>query len=124
MSKKILVVDDEPDIVQVVSFRLRNAGYDVVTALSGRKGLDLVESERPDLILLDLRLPDIEGYDICEKLKNDEKYKSIPVVLLTASIISGSVKKLESSGADDCILKPFDYEDLLEIVGKLIKKAK
>ncbi len=120
MSKKILVVDDEPDILKIVGFRLKAAGYDVLTSDNGRDGLDMVYKEKPDLILLDLRLPIMDGYEVCTRIKSDNRLKDIPVILLTAS--SGSVivdvtKKLK---ADDYILKPFDPKELIEKIKKFI----
>ncbi len=88
MSKKILIVDDEPDLVRVTSFRLKKMGYNVIVGTDGNQALSLIESERPDLVLLDLRLPEIDGLEACRRVKADPKLKDIPIILFTASISS------------------------------------
>ncbi len=113
MGKKILVVDDEPDILKVVTFRLKKFGYEILEAVDGQKALHLIEKERPDLILLDLRLPVMDGYEVCRRVKADEKLKDIPVVILTASVTSDMQIKIEQLKADDYVIKPFDSEMLL-----------
>ena len=120
MAKKILAVDDEPDILKVVIFRLKKIGYEVITAIDGKEALDLAERERPDLILLDLRLPIINGYEVCQKIKADEKLKKIPVILLTASTSSEFAEKMKEYQADDYLVKPFEPEELLTKIKKFI----
>lgn len=122
MAKKILVVDDEPDLLKVVTFRLRKTGYEVITATNGQNGLDLIKKEKPDLVLLDLRLPILDGDEVCRRLKADDKLKSIPVILITAtSSVSKIAEKTKELGADDYMMKPFDPEELLKKVKKFIK---
>ncbi|UCD55299.1 MAG: response regulator [Candidatus Omnitrophota bacterium] len=121
MAKKILVVDDEPDILKVVTFRLRKAGYKVVTAEDGQKALDLAQREKPDLILLDLRLPVIDGYEVCRKLKSDELFKKIPIIFLTASSAATIIDKTKKFKADDYLIKPFEPDDLLKKVKRFMK---
>jgi len=121
MAKKILVVDDEPDVVKVVSFRLKKAGYEVFTADNGKKGLDSVTDNRPDLVLLDLRMPVMSGYDVCKQIKSDDKLKNIPVILLTASGAGTIANSAKEYNADDYIVKPFNPEELLEKVKKYLK---
>lgn len=119
MAKKILIVDDEPDLLKVVVFRVRNSGYEVLTACDGKEALAMIEKEAPDLIFLDLRLPVIDGIEVCKKIKGSDKFKCIPVVLFTASI--GHIdEKFKESGADDYFLKPFESGDLLEKIKKFI----
>jgi len=113
MGKKILVVNDEPDILKIVTFRLKKIGYEILEAADGEKALHLIEKERPDLILLDLRLPAIDGYEVCRRIKADEKLKAIPVIILTASVTSEMETKVEELKADDYVVKPFDSEVLL-----------
>lgn len=120
MPKKILVVDDEVDILKVVTFRLRKSGYEILTAVDGREGLELIRNERPDLILLDLRLPVIDGYEVCRQVKADEELKNIPVILLTASSAAKIIERTKEFKADDYIIKPFNPTELLEKVKKLI----
>ncbi len=120
MAKRILVIDDEPDILKVVDFRLKKAGYDVITAIDGQEGLDLAKKERPDLIFLDLCLPKVSGEDVCERLKSDEEFKEIPIVFLTASQALRVAEKAKKFGAQDYLIKPFTPEDLLAKVKKYI----
>ena len=120
MAKKILVVDDEPDILKVVTFRLKKAGYDIKTAEDGQKALEEIKKEKPDLIFLDLRLPIIDGYEVCRRLKSDEALKKIPVIFLTASTAPTVASKAEEFKADDFLIKPFEPEELLKKVKKFI----
>lgn len=117
--KKILLVDDEPDLVEVVTFRLKSAGYDVITALDGKTAFDIINDTRPDLILLDLLLPVISGDEVCRKIKSDDRLKDIPVILFTASAILVP-ERAEKLGADDYLIKPFEPEDLLGKIKKFI----
>jgi CheY-like chemotaxis protein len=112
--KKILVVDDEPDILRVTSIRLKKLGYNVLTAVDGKEALDTMRSENPDLVLLDLVMPFMNGAEVCEQIKNDKTLKHIPIILFTASgngvLTAEQIKKV---GADDYIVKPFEPEELM-----------
>ena len=121
MRYKILVVDDEPDILRVVIFRLKKLGYEVLTASDGKEGLDLIKSKRPDLVLLDFRLPTIDGLEITRRVKADDELKNIPIILLTASSTVEISKKAEEANADDCITKPFEPEELLAKVKSFLE---
>lgn len=120
MAKKILVVDDEPDVLKIVTFRLKKEGYEVITARDGQEALDLVNRERPDLVLLDLRLPVVDGYEVCKRLKTDEDLRQIPVILLTASSATKIAEKTKDFQAEDYLIKPFEPEELLDKVKKFI----
>ena len=121
MSKKVLVVDDEPDILKVVIFRLKKEGYDVKTAINGEMALEMLAQDRPDIVLLDITLPLLNGYEVCKRIKADENLKDIPVMFLTASTASeGFKERAMGVGAQDYMFKPFDYELLLEKIKKLI----
>ena len=120
-AEKILIVDDEPDILEIVSFRLKKAGYKVLTAEDGQEALDIVRSKKPDLILLDLTLPGIDGYEVCRILKADKIFKSIPIIFLTASQVIKVEERSKGAEADDYILKPFEPEELLEKVKRFTK---
>ncbi|HKZ40035.1 MAG TPA: response regulator [Candidatus Hodarchaeales archaeon] len=100
--KKILVIDDEPDILKVTSIRLKTLGYDVLTALDGRQALHTIRSENPDLVLLDLVMPFMSGAEVCEQIKNDKALKHIPVIFFTA-IGSAAMtdEKVKKFAADD-----------------------
>lgn len=114
-AKTILIVDDEPFTLKVTQFRLNQAGYNVKTAESGYKTLQTLEYLTPDLILLDLGLPDIDGTQVAHEIKNDPRWSSIPVILFTASTdrIKSVVKQ---TNADGFLLKPFETQELLELI--------
>jgi len=121
MAKKILLVDDEIQLVDVVKIRLEAIGYDVIPAYDGQEALDKARREKPDLIILDLMLPKIDGYKVCRMLKFDEKYKHIPIILFTARAQEEDVKMGEEVGGDAYIIKPFDPQALLDKIKELIK---
>ncbi len=121
MSKKVLIVEDEPDILKMTQFRMKKAGYETVVATDGQEALDKVKSESPDLILLDYKLPVMDGVEVYLKLKEDEALSKIPVVFLTAS--RGNldlINKMNEIGAKHSIIKPYDPEELLAKVKQLV----
>ncbi len=120
--KKILVVDDEVDLVETLTFRLEANGYEVIKAHDGQAGLDMAKKEKPDLIILDLMLPRIDGYKVCRMLKFDEKYKKIPVILFTARAQESDKKMGQEVGAEAYITKPFDPQVLLTKIKELLKE--
>ena len=120
MSKKILLVDDEKDIVKVVSLRLKAAGYEIVTAFDGEDALNKARSVEPDLIILDLMLPKIDGYKVCGLLKNDVRYSKIPIIMFTARAQADDVTLGKELGANDYLTKPFDAMVLLEKIKNLL----
>lgn len=120
MAKKILVVDDELDILKITAFILKKAGYEIITAGNGQVALDLIRDKKPDLILLDLRLPIINGYEVCKIIKNDEELKHIPIILFTARCVGMVDEKTKELEADDYMIKPFVKEELLKKVKKAI----
>lgn len=113
MKKKILLVDDEKDLVTAVSFRLTAEGYDVISALDGQSALDTAKREKPDLIILDLMLPKVNGYKVCGLLKADMRYSRIPIIMFTARVQEADKKMGEEAGADAYITKPFEAAALL-----------
>lgn len=119
MAKKILIVEDEVDILRLAKLRLEKAGYETLEATDNVRAMDMIIEKRPDLILLDLLLPGERGEELCKKLKSDEKLKSIPVILFTATA-RDITKKVRETGADDGILKPFEPEHLLKKIKKFI----
>ena len=120
MAKKILIVEDEPDILKVVSSRLKKMGYEVLIAVDGKEGVDIAQKEKPDLILLDLRLPLMDGYEVCKRVKADKKLKHIPVILLSASQVARIKESMKECKADDYIIKPFEPKELLDKIKKFI----
>ncbi len=123
MSKPIiLVVEDEEDILELVRYNLEKEGYQVVSALSGEQARPLVAQKNPDLILLDLMLPGIGGLDLCRILKQSEKTRHIPVVMLTAKSEDADVVSGLEMGADDYITKPFSPRVLLARVRTVLRR--
>jgi DNA-binding response OmpR family regulator len=121
LAKKILVIDDEPDILDVATVRLKYFGYEIIPAVDAEEGIVFLENNIPDLILLDLLLPKMQGDELCRKLKADDRYKNIPIILFTASAIRLTLPELiREMGADDCIMKPFGPDELLNKVKKFI----
>lgn len=118
--KKILIVDDEQDIVESLKFVLELAGYSCFCAFNGEDGLKMVKEILPDLIILDVMMPKINGFKISRLLKFDKKYKDIPIIMLTAR--SQAEDKLigEETGVDEYITKPFDLDEITAKVAKYL----
>ena len=123
MAKRILVVDDEVRIVTVIQKRLESAGYEVITAMDGTEALTKARSENPDLIVLDLILPKLNGYQVCSVLKRDSFYKQIPILMLTARSQERDVDEGMRVGADAYMTKPFKNDMLLWQIEQLLSKA-
>ncbi len=117
----ILIVDDEEDILQLLSFRLQKSGYDVLTASDGKIALGLLTDKQVDLILADIRMPNMGGEELCALLREDPKLKDIPLILISASKNEDSGSALSRSCARDFITKPFQPEELLAKIDKYIK---
>ncbi len=117
--KKILFVDDEADLLKVSSIRLRKVGYEVCEARDGREVLALARREMPDLVVLDVFLPVLDGDEVAKLWKKDEKLKHIPVILISADA-ENLERKARESGADGYLAKAFDFEDLMTLVKKHI----
>jgi len=107
---RILAVDDEPRYVRVIKINLEASGYDVITAESGATALELAVTENPDLVLLDLMMPDIDGYEVCRRIR---EFSNIPIIMLTALTETNNKVKGLDLGADDYITKPFSARELL-----------
>ena len=119
-TKKILVVDDEQQLALAVKIRLQSRGYQVTTASDGRQGLDAVEREVPDLVILDVLMPVMDGYTFLRELNTKVGRGKIPVIVLTAR---DRMKDLfEVEGIEDYVVKPFDYEDLLLRIDRALKR--
>ena len=119
--KKILLVDDEKDMVYAVKLQLEAHRFEVLTAHDGQEGLDKARREKPDLIILDLMLPKIDGYKVCRMLKFDEKYRKIPIIIFTARIQKSDEKLGFEVGADAYLTKPFEPKMLLDKIKQLLK---
>ncbi|MCU0606490.1 MAG: response regulator [Candidatus Edwardsbacteria bacterium] len=124
MPKKIMVVDDEPYIARVIKFKLEQEGYIVISANDGVTGLAKIREEKPDMVLLDVMMPGMTGYEVCQKIKNDAELAGIPVVILTAKGQERDREQGFSMGASDYITKPFSPNRLLELVRSIVGEAK
>jgi DNA-binding response OmpR family regulator len=120
MAKKILVTDDSATIIEMIKEALELGGYSVITAKDGQEALDKARREKPDLIILDLMLPKLDGYKVCRMLKFDEKYKAIPIVMFTARAQESDKLLGKEVGADAYLTKPFDPEKLLGKIKELL----
>jgi DNA-binding response OmpR family regulator len=110
---RILVVDDEPDLLSVLRFGLEIEGFDVLEGSDGEQGLALARQHSPDLIVLDLMLPRMDGYKVCRALKFDQRYRRIPIFILSARSGETDRKLALELGADDYITKPYDMKELV-----------
>ncbi|HUT75164.1 MAG TPA: response regulator [Armatimonadota bacterium] len=119
--KKILAVDDERHIVRLVQVNLERAGFQVISAFDGKEALKKVESENPDLIVLDVMMPHMDGFEVLKHLKSDEKTKDIPVVMLTAKAQDADVFRGWASGVDCYLTKPFNPIELLTFVKRIFE---
>ena len=108
----ILLVDDEQKVLDLITFRLQLLGYRVITAKSGEEGLSLAEAQHPDLIILDVTMPGLDGLKVCSRLKESETLRTIPILMLTARSEVEDVNKAVAAGADDYVVKPYDPANL------------
>ena len=121
--KKILIVDDDPKIVELISVNLKSGGYEVDTAYDGESALEKIWNkgiDRPDLIILDIKLPKSDGFQVCQQLKNNIQTKHIPIIFLSAFTQKTIVEKGKEVGGDFFVQKPFDAIELIKIIKKLL----
>ena len=119
---RILLVDDEPSIVKMVGKRLEVEGFEVLVAMDGQEAVKKVQTDTPDLVILDLMLPKLNGYEVCMMLKEDTRYQNIPVVMVTAKAQEQDEKLGVVCGADAYIRKPFKAQELLDQIRALTNK--
>jgi DNA-binding response OmpR family regulator len=119
MAKRILLVDDERDLIEMVTFRLEAAGYQVIKAFDGQEALNKAKKEKPDLIILDLMLPKMDGCKVCGLLKSDARYNKIPIIIFTARAQESDQKTDMEIGANAYITKPFDSNILMAKIKEL-----
>jgi DNA-binding response OmpR family regulator len=120
MSYSILSVDDEPDVTALVRFHFSKAGYEVLTAASGREAIETIRCRHPDLVLVDLMLPDIDGLGLCEIIRQNAATAAVPIVILTAWVTAEARRAGLELGASDYITKPFSPRDLVDRVARLL----
>jgi DNA-binding response OmpR family regulator len=121
--KKILVADDESHILHVVSLKLRNAGFDVITARDGQEAFDLAVQEKPDLLITDYHMPQLSGLELCQRLKQDPATASLPAIMLTARGYQLEPHDTEESGILRMLSKPFSPRHLLTTVNEVLEQA-
>jgi two-component system alkaline phosphatase synthesis response regulator PhoP len=120
MNKRILIVDDEPDIVEIVESWLTANGYEVYTAYAGEEGLEKCKRLKPDAVLMDIMMPDIDGASVAEEMKEDPNLSHIPVIFLTGAVRSSEVPENNIVGGQYFLAKPFKEEQLLKIVRQVL----
>ena len=120
MKKTILIVDDEPNIVILMEYLMKNAGYEVVTACDGQQALDYLAENSPSLMILDVMMPNKNGFEVCEEVRADNRFADMPILMLTAKGSETEMNRGEALGADAYITKPFSTHDLVERVNSLL----
>lgn len=122
-SKRVVCVEDEPEMIDLVKLILSRKGFHVIGAMGGREGLEAIGREKPDLVLLDLMMPDMDGWEVYQQMKAKEDTKAIPVIVVTAKAQSiDKVLGLHIAKVDDYITKPFGPQELLESVERILSK--
>jgi DNA-binding response OmpR family regulator len=121
--KKIVIIEDEPDILEVLSYNLKREGYDVLTATDGAKGLALIKREAPDMVLLDLMLPGMDGVEICSNIKKDPDSQNTLIIMVTAKGEESDIVLGLGVGADDYITKPFSPKELVARVKAVLRRG-
>lgn len=124
MAKKIFIVEDELDFLSTLRERLEFEGFVVATAVDGEESLRKIPEEKPDLILLDIMLPEMNGYQVCRELKSNPETKTIPVVVVTAKSQESDKFWAKETGADDYLTKPFEMEELLQKIQDNLQEDK
>lgn len=124
MSKKILIVDDEPNIVVPLQFLMEQSGYTVDVAYSGEEALESISRWRPDLVLLDIMLPGMDGFEVCQIMRLNEEWRDIKIIFLTAKGRDVDVAKGMVLGADAYIIKPFSNAEIIAKVRELLESSK
>lgn len=120
---RILAVDDDPDILALVSYKLTKAGFEVVTASDGQAALDQLATSQPELLLLDVLMPGLSGFEVLRQLRSAERGTRLPVILLTGSAQEADIERGFELGADDYIVKPFNPRELLSRVNAVLARA-
>ena len=120
MSKRILIVEDQEDNRTILRDVLSTVGYELIEALNGKDGVRLAQTERPDLILMDIQLPEMDGYEATQQIKSIAELKTIPIIAVTSYALSGDEAKARAAGCDGYIAKPFSPRELLAKVRKYL----
>lgn len=123
MSKRILIVEDELDIIELISFHLKKEGFEIDFVTEGDQALPAIEEQRPDLILLDLMLPGMDGFDVCRQLKGIPEHKNIPIIMVSAKSEEPDIVSGLELGAEDYVTKPFSPKILISRVKAVLRRA-
>ena len=124
MAYKILVVDDEPTIVRLMEFILARQGHEVLVAINGEEALEKIKSQQPDLVLLDIMMPRIDGYEVAQRLRADGETAELPIIMLSAKAQEEDIRKGVDVGVNEYITKPFTPDHLVQVVAKHLKQIK
>lgn len=119
---RILIAEDEKDIRELIAFTLRFAGFDVLLATNGVEAVEVAEAERPDLVILDVRMPKMSGYEACRRLKENPQTSALPIVFLSAKGQDSEIQQGLESGAEEYILKPFAPDELIQQVRDILNR--
>jgi len=122
MAYKILVVDDEPTIVRLMEFILARQGHEMIVAVNGEEALEKIQSQRPDLVLLDIMMPRIDGYEVAQRLRADPATAALPIIMLSAKAQDEDIRKGVEVGIDEYITKPFTPDYLVQVVAKYLAR--
>jgi two-component system cell cycle response regulator DivK len=123
MSKRILVVEDQDDNRRIIRDLLASAGYELIEATDGEAGVRMAESERPDLILMDIQLPVLDGHEATRRIKAEPELRAIPIIVVTSYALSGDEAKAVAAGADGYVAKPFSPRQLLAMIRKFLPEG-
>jgi two-component system cell cycle response regulator DivK len=124
MTKRILVVEDQEDNRRIIRDLLASAGYELIEALDGEAGVRLAKSERPDLILMDIQLPLLDGHEATRRIKQTPELRHIPIIVVTSYALSGDDAKAKAAGCDAYVAKPFSPRELLTTIRKFLGEGK
>ncbi len=124
MAYKILVVDDEPMIVRLMEFILARQGHEVIVAVNGEEALEKIRAHRPDLVLLDIMMPRIDGYEVAQQLRADPETASVPIIMLSAKAQEEDIRRGAEVGVDAYVTKPFSPEHLVQVVTEHLPRRK
>lgn len=120
MAYKILVVDDEPTIVRLMEFILARQGHEMIVAVNGEEALEKIKTHQPDLVLLDIMMPRIDGYEVAQKLRADPQTAGLPIIMLSAKAQDEDIRRGVEVGVDEYITKPFTPDHLVQVVSQYL----
>ena len=124
MAYKILVVDDEPTIVRLMEFILARQGHEMIVAVNGEEALQKIAAHQPDLVLLDIMMPRIDGYEVAQRVRADPKTASLPIIMLSAKAQDEDIRRGVEVGVDEYVTKPFTPDHLVQVVSEYLSRIK